>query len=277
MPENSLQWIESDGVRVAASVDVQVTGEHDLYYPYTALIHITRGQINILRGSRMDTYKAGDFLLVRKFTMGKYFKTWSGTEGSFRMLGFLFQDEFLKELVDHFPPTVAGLHEVPAVSVLPSTSALNGLMASLAGYFQDGRTVERSIIRLKTLEAILTVVGADARMAPIFKAYAQPLRADLTQFMEKFITEKMTLEQLALTSGRSLSSFTREFRALFNTSPHQWIKQKRLEKARDLILREGRSPSEVYLQVGFEDLAHFSRSFKQQFGRNPSEMRRAVA
>ena len=277
MPENVIKWLESDGLRVAAMADVVVTGEYDVYAPFTSLGFVQQGRMSVLRGSRMDHFGPGDFVLVRKFTSGKYFKTWSEIEGSYRMLGFLFQDEFIKGLVDQLPASTNALSEVPQVVHLPSTTALTALIASMEVFFAAGKPVDRALLRLKTHEAILSVVQADPRTAAIFKAYAQPLRADLSQFMERFIVEKMKLDDLARLSGRSLSAFNREFRQLFRTSPHQWIKKRRLDKARDLMEREGRSPSDVYLAVGFEDLAHFSRSFKQQFGRNPSELKAVPA
>ncbi len=76
--------------------------------------------------------------------------------------------------------------------------------------------------------------------------------------------------QFARLTGRSLASFKRDFEKIFQTSPGQWLLQKRLEEAHYLIREKGRKPSDVYLDVGFENLSHFSRSFKQAFGVSPS-------
>ena len=43
-----------------------------------------------------------------------------------------------------------------------------------------------------------------------------------------------------------------------------------------LLTFTNKTPSVVYLEVGFEDLAHFSRSFKQEFGINPSAVEKKV-
>lgn len=86
----------------------------------------------------------------------------------------------------------------------------------------------------------------------------------------------ITLEKFAEMSGRSLSTFNRDFRKIFQMSPHKWIKQKRLELARKLLISTSKKASDVYLEVGFEDLAHFSRSFKSYFGLNPSEVKAVV-
>jgi AraC-like DNA-binding protein len=78
-------------------------------------------------------------------------------------------------------------------------------------------------------------------------------------------------------SGRSIATFHREFKRTFNTSPHQWIKERRLLKAKELLTLTNRKPSDIYIELGFEDLAHFSRSFKKHFGKNPSKVTSLVA
>lgn len=78
------------------------------------------------------------------------------------------------------------------------------------------------------------------------------------------------MKRYAYLTGRSLAIFKRDFQKTFHTSPNRWIQQKRLEEAYYLIKEKGRKPSEVYLEVGFETLSHFSYSFKQFFGVNPS-------
>ncbi len=50
--------------------------------------------------------------------------------------------------------------------------------------------------------------------------------------------------------------------------------QQRLQLARKMMVQSGKKASEVYLEVGFEDLAHFSKRFKSQYGVNPSEVHR---
>jgi AraC-like DNA-binding protein len=50
--------------------------------------------------------------------------------------------------------------------------------------------------------------------------------------------------------------------------------RKRLEMAKEMLLESTRKSSQVYLEVGFKDLAHFSRSFKKQFGVSPTSLKK---
>src|SRR5690606_17323152 len=62
----------------------------------------------------------------------------------------------------------------------------------------------------------------------------------------------------------------RDFRKTFSQTPAKWLKDMRLDKAHFLISEKKQKPSEVYLQVGFENFSHFSASFKERFGYNAS-------
>ncbi|WP_246001875.1 helix-turn-helix domain-containing protein [Mucilaginibacter gracilis] len=62
--------------------------------------------------------------------------------------------------------------------------------------------------------------------------------------------------------GRSLSTFKRDFTRLFETTPEKWLQQKRLEQAHYLVARKNLRPSEMHLEVGFENLSLISFAFR---------------
>lgn len=53
--------------------------------------------------------------------------------------------------------------------------------------------------------------------------------------------------------------------------PHKWILQKRLETAYKRIVEYREKPSDIFWELGFETLAHFSRKFKEHYGYAPSK------
>src|SRR5690606_38021948 len=80
------------------------------------------------------------------------------------------------------------------------------------------------------------------------------------------------IEHFAKLTGRSLAGFKRDFQKTFDTSPRQWLQRKRLEEAYYQIEKYHKKPSAIYLDLGFESLAHFSDSFKKVFGVLPSKL-----
>jgi AraC family transcriptional regulator, exoenzyme S synthesis regulatory protein ExsA len=72
--------------------------------------------------------------------------------------------------------------------------------------------------------------------------------------------------------GKSLATFKRDFQKIFLKPPQKWLMAKRLLEAHFLIAPRNQKPSDEYIEVGFENLSHFSSSFKQMVGYNPSSL-----
>lgn len=100
-----------------------------------------------------------------------------------------------------------------------------------------------------------------------------PQRPDLAAYMEQNYLRNVPLAEIAKETGRSLSTFNREFKQIFYETPHRWIMQKRLAYAREMLLNTDRKISEIYFLAGFQDFSHFGKAFKKMFGLCPSAYR----
>jgi AraC-like DNA-binding protein len=70
--------------------------------------------------------------------------------------------------------------------------------------------------------------------------------------------------------------FLRTFKRVTGVTPHQWVLRARLREAARR-LAETRAPvTEIALDVGFEDLSNFTRTFRAEFGASPREYRQAA-
>ena len=98
----------------------------------------------------------------------------------------------------------------------------------------------------------------------------QPVKVDVRRVVEENYTSPISIKELAYLSGRSLSSFKRDFQSIYGVSPAKWIREKRLSKARQMLLSSQMSVADVAYSLGFENPTHFSRIFKQQYGASPS-------
>ncbi|WP_370895618.1 helix-turn-helix transcriptional regulator [Chryseobacterium gossypii] len=104
----------------------------------------------------------------------------------------------------------------------------------------------------------------------IFFNFNIPHKIDLESFMNHNFKFNISLERFAFMTGRSLSTFKREFKAIFNTTPGKWLMNK-LQEAYFLLNKEHKKPTDIYIDLGFEDLSHFSYVFKKEFGISPSK------
>ena len=70
----------------------------------------------------------------------------------------------------------------------------------------------------------------------------------------------------------SLATFKRDFEKFYHTTPRRWLQQRRLQESYHRIKELKESPSDVYLELGFENLSHFSFVFKKAYGIVPSKL-----
>jgi AraC-like DNA-binding protein len=96
--------------------------------------------------------------------------------------------------------------------------------------------------------------------------FSEPGKINLAAFMEKHYMFNMPMDKFGYLTGRSLSTFNRDFKKSFHITLQKWLARKRLELAHYQLVEKQRKPVEVYLETGFENLSHFSFAFKKHFG-----------
>lgn len=93
--------------------------------------------------------------------------------------------------------------------------------------------------------------------------------------MDDDFTHKMSVADLAREAALSEFHFFRSFKEAFGQSPHQYMIGKRLNLAKELLLKDAFPVTEVAYQAGFNDIFSFSKAFKKQFSLPPSKIKQA--
>ena len=149
---------------------------------------------------------------------------------------------------------------------------LESCLASLLPYFEMPEKFPEDIASLKITEAITILRTIDKDIDSVLANFEEPYKIELSGFMEKNFMFNMPLEKFGYLTGRSLTTFKRDFQKIYNITPQRWLTQKRLELAHYQLAEKKRKPVEVYLEAGFENLSHFSYAFKKKFGLTPTEL-----
>lgn len=97
-----------------------------------------------------------------------------------------------------------------------------------------------------------------------------PRRQDPLAFLQKHYDKPLTLEDCALLTGQSVSTFQRSFRARTGTSPRRWIIARRMERARELSQTQQLGSRDLAQLVGYGNVSHFIRQYRRTFGRTPA-------
>jgi AraC-like DNA-binding protein len=86
-----------------------------------------------------------------------------------------------------------------------------------------------------------------------------------------------SIEEIANACNLSRSYFIRAFRETTHRTPHQWLLEQRIDRARDLLKHSDSSLTEIAMTCGFSDQSHFTRTFSQLVGMPPGMWRRQMA
>jgi len=93
------------------------------------------------------------------------------------------------------------------------------------------------------------------------------------QIIYKNIFNDISVEELAQLSGRSMTSFKKEFKKFFSEPPHKWFIQQRLMHSRLLLISTSRSVAEIGNECTFPNTSHYIKLFKKEFGMTPASYR----
>ncbi|WP_181170412.1 MULTISPECIES: AraC family transcriptional regulator [unclassified Mesorhizobium] len=94
------------------------------------------------------------------------------------------------------------------------------------------------------------------------------------ELIDTSLDSGLTLDMLAASCSLSKRHFTRAFRQSTGMAPHQWLQQRRIDRAKQLLAKPGLSLSVVALECGFADQSHFARNFSRVVGITPNTWRR---
>lgn len=159
------------------------------------------------------------------------------------------------------------------VVVGPTEKDLQNYIASLEPYIEMPQTVDANLVKLKIFELLFCLSKLSNGIITHLLDIRDRFHPNITAMVEENITNSISLRELAMLSGRSLSSFRRDFAAIYNMPPRQWITKRKLEKSKELLLGTTMTITDICYMTGFENIAHFSRAFKSRFGCAPTTFR----
>ena len=99
----------------------------------------------------------------------------------------------------------------------------------------------------------------------------------VSEYIDSRLETPLTLDEMATLLGISTWHFLRQFRARFGCAPHAFVIQRRIERARCLLLRGDLPLKEIATTCGFSDQAHMTRQFRRHLGITPGAVRSSTS
>jgi AraC family transcriptional regulator, exoenzyme S synthesis regulatory protein ExsA len=242
----------------------------EIVFDQHMLIWFISGETKIVQSEATHTFKTGDIFLIprnKPATIINYPK-----DGlPHKTVVMLLTTKILRDFYTNVSPA-AKATPVPGVRSYSNHPLLESCLASLIPYFDVEGVLPENLALLKITEAISILRTIDPTIDSVLANFEDPHKVELVIFMEKNYMFNMPLEKFGYLTGRSLTTFKRDFKKAFNTTPQKWLTQKRLELAHYELTEKRRKPVEICYEIGFENLSHFSYAFKKHFGYAPTSL-----
>ncbi|WP_299820149.1 AraC family transcriptional regulator [uncultured Pontibacter sp.] len=267
--EKGYQIISVNNILYSCGSKAQRNGEQ--FIDVHVLGFVLTGELHLTTPEKVIIMKAGSMGLIKRNQLVKATKV-PPPGGEFSSINIFLTQDILRKYISEIPQDITGKTHGESFFEIQKDALLKAYFQSLQPYFQAPERFTPQLAELKTREAFELILNIEPELKEVLFDFSEPHKIDLEAFMHQNYMFNVSIDGLAKLTGRSRAGFKRDFEKIFRTSPGQWIKQKRLEQAYYLIKEKGIKPSNAYLDVGFENLSHFSYAFKQAFGINPSSL-----
>ncbi len=134
---------------------------------------------------------------------------------------------------------------------------------------------DKQLLELKLLEFLYLISqeNRDDFIATLQTSESHKQKRDIVSIMNAHFDKNLSVSDFASLSGRSLSTFNRVFKKRFDKTPKQWLIEKKMTKAQEL-LSCGRTVTEVAFEVGYSNVSHFIKAYKSIYNQTPKEMQK---
>lgn len=237
-------------------INLVISGNKTVIYPETT-ITVQEGELVILSTGNMLTSEV------------------ISNKKDFASMLIYFSNDLLKNFwVKYQSPLseTASAKEKQPFLIYQQDGFIKQYVQSLLVLLQGASGLSAGIKQIKLEELLLYLFQHDpARLQSLQIISKDHTDLQLKKAVETHIGLPITVEELAFLCNMSSSTFKRNFNRLYGTSPQQWLLERKLEKAAELLKFADESPSGVYLKVGYKNHSSFSYAFRQHFGINPSD------
>ncbi len=241
------------------------------------LVYLVSGEMDVVQpNGKTLHYKKGDTAFLRRNHKVRKDKHSNAKGEPFIGLFLHLNIEFLKRVKKEYhiavPQNKTQIITKENVFTISQHPFLDSLFKSLMEYFNSDIYPSQELMDNKLCEAVFVLLQLRPELTPVLFDFVQQWKINVKDFMEENYKSDLTVEQFAHYTGRSLTSFKHDFNQEFHLTPQRWLTRRRLAEAKRMMEENGSHASEIYLEVGFKNLSHFSTAFKKEYGFPPSKL-----
>lgn len=260
---------------------IDMTGPFRYDFPVSeqaCFLYVIKGEFQYKTDEQEFNVPTHYSLFLNCISSGKHIQN-SNLESNCQVVIVTFYPDILKRIYDRELPSLLQ-RPVNMVSNQSSEKINNDFLIQkyvegLLFYFENPSLINEDILILKLKEIMLLLAQSQNANAVqlILSQLFSPTTYSFKQIIEANLFSQLTIEQLAEKSNLSISSFKREFAKLYEDTPANYIRNKKLEKAAELLLISYERITDIAFDCGFNDLATFTKNFSDKYHISPSAYR----
>ena len=215
--------------------------------------------------------EAGEILFIPR---GLYYITdLIPEEGDFHSLLFYFDDAIIQEFLSTVRVSNITKKDIPEFLKLGTVPTVRLFAQSLIQIYQSQHLKNKNFLDLKILELLHLLNGliTEQVFTEFLFQLTLPKKRNIKTFIENNFDKPLKIEDYAYLTGRSVSTFRKDFKEQFHTTPKKWLKENRIKKAVHLLEEQERSITQLAYDVGYENISYFIKEFKAQVGHSPKQ------
>ena len=156
-------------------------------------------------------------------------------------------------------------------------AAMDGFIRLIDLFEQDRDSIYREFQQRACLLRILSLFLKKSECGPETVSHERSIRfRPILKHIEDNITGKLSVRALASQMKMEPESFSRAFSGCFGTSPLQYMRRKKIARARKIMSETDRKLQDIAEELGFTDAFHLSKTFKKATGKSPKEFRSSI-
>lgn len=242
------------------------------FIPEHFFVYLVKGTFSGYDGNRYLTLKTDDCCLAIKNHLARYTK--QKIDDEYQKVVVIFDEVFLKKFQHKYKPTIGKAITDRAFMQLRENEKIKNFVQLIIPTYKGMVRINDENSDIKREELLLILLQSQPELTAVLFNYGIPDKINLEAFMNKNYKFNVGIERFAFLTGRSISSFKRDFKYTFNETPNRWLVKRRLHEAYFLIDKKHKKPNDIYFDLGFENLSHFSFAFKNLYGQNPKDLLR---
>lgn len=236
------------------------------------LVYMYSGEIVIEEKGKTTRLHKGECAFIRKdFSVQMTKQAWNGEQ--FKAIFLMFSPKFLRSFYNRLDkntlPKDAKRNKISLCKLPSNRPDIVSLFESMTPYFNSNIEPTEELLQLKMVEGMYVLLNTSKNLYASVFDFTDPWKIDILDFLESNYMNDISMEEIANYTGRSLSTFKRDFKKCSTLFPREWLIHHRLEAAHELIRKGGRKVSEICFEVGFKNLSHFSKIYKERYGISP--------